>query len=186
MRQERLSRVRKWGDPRRGGERGSPSGPAPGGQSRVRYPRKPSCNRGKLPAARAEAQRVLLLSPMLPDRRHIRREHRGNWQALVLRGPGSRAQHRITGERPAMAAFWLLQALPAPAAGRVAGMQRAQSIEITNPSRRGLSKAAAGQYKGITGRWARTRKPGTHARPAAGGVPWQANSGRRSAGAARA
>jgi len=33
---------------------------------------------------------------------------------------------------------------------------------------------------------ARTRKPGTHARPAAGGVPWQANSGRRSAGATRA
>ncbi len=28
--------VRTWGDPRRGGERGSPYGPAPGGQSRVR------------------------------------------------------------------------------------------------------------------------------------------------------
>ncbi len=42
--------VRTWGDPRRGGERGSPDGPAPGGQSRVRYTRKTSCNRCKLPA----------------------------------------------------------------------------------------------------------------------------------------
>ena len=32
-------------------------------------------------------------------------------------------------------------------------MQPPQSIEITNPSRRRLSKAAADQYKGITGRW---------------------------------
>ena len=32
------SPARTWGDPRRGGERGSPYGPTPGGQSRLRYP----------------------------------------------------------------------------------------------------------------------------------------------------
>ena len=85
-----------------------------------------------------------------------------------------------------MTAFWLVRALPAPAAGRVAGMQPAQSIQITNPSRRGLSKAAADTVQRNHGPMARTRKPGTHARPAAGGVPWQANSGRRSAAAIRA
>jgi hypothetical protein len=85
-----------------------------------------------------------------------------------------------------MTAFWLLRALSAPVAGRVAGIQPPQSIEITNPSRRRLSKAAADQLQRNHGPMARTRKPGTHARPAAGGVPWQANSGRRSAGATRA
>jgi hypothetical protein len=85
-----------------------------------------------------------------------------------------------------MTAFWLLRAPAAPAAGRVAGIQPPQSIEITNRSRRGLSKAAADQLQRNHGPMARTRKPGTHARPAAGGVPWQANSGRRSAGATRA
>src|SRR5215469_11084763 len=49
--------VRTWGDPRRGGERGSPYGPAPGGQSRVRYPRKPSSNPGKLPVSHGSSQR---------------------------------------------------------------------------------------------------------------------------------
>jgi hypothetical protein len=85
-----------------------------------------------------------------------------------------------------MTAFWLVRALPAPAAGRVAGMQRARPIQITNPSRRRLSKAAADTVQRNHGPVARTRKPGTHARPAAGGVPWQANSGRRSAVAIRA
>ena len=85
-----------------------------------------------------------------------------------------------------MTAFWLVRALSAPAAGRVAGMQLAQSIQITNRSRRGLSKAAADTVQRNHGPMARTRKPGTHARPAAGGVPWQANSGRRSAAAIRA
>jgi hypothetical protein len=85
-----------------------------------------------------------------------------------------------------MTAFWLVRALSAPAAGRVAGMQLAQSIQITNRSRRGLSKAAADTVQRNHGPMVRTRKPGTHARPAAGGVPWQANSGRRSAAAIRA
>ena len=40
---------RKRGDPRRGGERGSPNGPAPGGQSRSRHSAKPTCIRAKLP-----------------------------------------------------------------------------------------------------------------------------------------
>ena len=72
------------GRPPSGGERGSPYGPAPGGQSRVRYPRKPSCNRGKLPAGHAEPQRVLVSSPMLPDRGHIRRGQRAELLLLSL------------------------------------------------------------------------------------------------------
>ena len=42
-------RDRKGGDPRRGGERGSPNGPAPGGQSRIRYPTQATRFRVKLP-----------------------------------------------------------------------------------------------------------------------------------------
>ena len=52
-----------------------------------------------------------------------------------------------------MTAFSLLGALPVATVWRAAGMQLAQTIEITNPSRRRLSKAARAQYKGITGRW---------------------------------
>ena len=61
------------------------------------------------------------------------------------------------------------------------GMEAARSIEITNRSRCGLFKAGGSPVERKHGPLVRTRQPGTHARPAAGGVPWQANSGRSSA-----
>ena len=56
------------GRPPSGGRTGvARDGPAPGGQSRFRYTRKPSCKRGKLPAGHAELIRDVVSSLMLPD-----------------------------------------------------------------------------------------------------------------------
>ncbi|HEV3381875.1 MAG TPA: DEAD/DEAH box helicase [Trebonia sp.] len=54
------------------------------------------------------------------------------------------------------------------------GMLRGQLIKITNRSRSGLSLARVSTYKSATdSRNVRVRQPGTHARPAAGGVSGQ-------------
>ncbi len=154
-----------WGDPRRGGERGSPYGPAPGGQSRVRYPRKPSCNRGKLPAGQAEAQRVAVPSPYAAGPRVHPSRVPGQTATVFLPRPGATA-------RPD---------------GRVARGHATGSIDRDNESITArASQNDGGPVQRNHGPLARTRKPGTHARPAAGGVPWQANSGAKSAGSTRA
>ncbi len=68
--------------------------------------------------------------------------------------------------------FALGPASASPSRSAGMGMKTGQSIEITNWSRRGVSKRANSSYKGVTDpEDVRARQPGTHARPAAGGEP---------------